>query len=48
MSKSETMKQLAAASNAAGLAELGKQIETVRQAKLESAEQLASTLEPLA
>jgi Zn-dependent oligopeptidase len=39
---------LAAASNAARLAELGRQIETVRQAKLESAEQLASMLEPLA
>jgi hypothetical protein len=48
MTKSETMKQLAAASNAAGLAELGKQIEQVRQAKLESAEQLATMLEPLA
>jgi cell division protein FtsX len=48
MTKSETMKQLAAASNAARLAELGKQIEQVRQAKLESAEQLATMLEPLA
>jgi hypothetical protein len=48
MTKSETLKQLAAASNAARLAELGKQIEHVRQAKLESAEQLASFLEPLA
>jgi hypothetical protein len=48
MTKSETLKQLAAASNAARLAELGKQIEHVRQTKLESAEQLASTLEPLA
>jgi cell division protein FtsX len=42
------LKQLAAASNAARLAELGKQIEQVRQAKLESAEQLATMLEPLA
>jgi tRNA G26 N,N-dimethylase Trm1 len=48
MTKSETMKQLAAASNAARLAALGKQIEQVRQAKLESAEQLATMLEPLA
>jgi len=48
MTKSETLQQLAAASNAARLAELGKQIETVRQAKLESAEQLATVLEPLA
>jgi hypothetical protein len=48
MTKSEILKQLAAASNAARLAELGKQIEDVRQAKLESAEQLATMLEPLA
>jgi hypothetical protein len=48
MTKSETLKQLAAASNAARLAELGKQIANVRQAKLESAEQLATMLEPLA
>lgn len=48
MTKSETLKQLAAVSNATRLAELGKQIEHVRQAKFESAEQLAATLEPLA
>jgi erythromycin esterase-like protein len=48
MTKSETTKQLAAASNAARLAELGKQIEAIRQARLDSAEQLATMLEPLA
>lgn len=48
MSKSETMKQLAAASNAARLAEMGQQIAALRQARIESAEQLAEMLEPLA
>ena len=48
MTKSETLKQLAAASNAARLTNLAQQIEHVRQTKLESAEQLATMLEPLA
>ena len=48
MSKTETMKQLAAASNAARLTELGQGIETLRTAKIASADQLASMLEPLA
>lgn len=48
MSKSETMKQLAAASNAARLTGLGQEIETLRTAKIASADQLASMLEPLA
>jgi uncharacterized phage infection (PIP) family protein YhgE len=48
MTKSETMKQLAAASNAARLDDLGQRIETLRSARIESAEQLASMLEPLA
>jgi hypothetical protein len=48
MTKSETMKQLAAASNAARLDDLGQRIESLRSARIESAEQLASMLEPLA
>jgi DNA anti-recombination protein RmuC len=48
MTKSETMKQLAAASNAARLDDLRQRIETLRSARIESAEQLASMLEPLA
>ena len=48
MTKSETMKQLAAASNAARLDDLGQRIETLRSARIESAEQFASMLEPLA
>ena len=48
MTKSETMKQLAAASNAARLNELRQRIESLRTARIESAEQLASMLEPLA
>ena len=48
MSKSEIMKQLAAASNAARLSALGQGIETLRTAKIASADQLASMLEPLA
>lgn len=48
MSKSETMKQLAAASNAARMDDLGQRIEALRAARIESAEQLASMLEPLA
>jgi hypothetical protein len=48
MTKSETTRQLAAASNAARVANLGAEIEALRQARLESAEQLATMLEPLA
>lgn len=45
MSKRETMKQLAVASNAARLTELGQGIETLRKARIASADQLASMLE---
>ncbi|WP_229258913.1 IncQ-type mobilization protein MobB [Duganella flavida] len=48
MTKSETVKQLAAASNEARLASLNQQIERLREAKLASAEELATLLEPLA
>jgi chromosome segregation ATPase len=48
MTKSETLKQLAAASNEARLASLNQQIERLREAKLTSAEELATLLEPLA
>lgn len=48
MSKSETLKQLAAASNEARLESLNRQIETLREAKFRSAEELAAVIEPLA
>jgi predicted membrane metal-binding protein len=48
MTKSETLKQLAAASNEARLDKLNQQIERLREAKLTSAEELATLLEPLA
>lgn len=48
MTKSETLKQLAAASNEARLAALNQQIDQLREAKLSSAEELAALLEPLA
>ena len=48
MSKAETLKQSAAASNAARVAALKSGIEELRQAKHQSAEELAATLEPLA
>lgn len=48
MNKSETLRQLAASANANKLASLSQQIETLRTAKMESAEQLAAMLEPLA
>jgi DNA anti-recombination protein RmuC len=48
MTKSETLKQLAAASNLARLDKLGQQIEALHSARIESVEQLASMLEPLA
>ena len=48
MSKVETLRQSAAASNETRLERLASQIETVRQARHQSAEELAATLEPLA
>jgi len=48
MSKTETARQLSAAANAQRLSNMTAQIETLRQAKQQSAEALASTLEPLA
>ena len=48
MSKSETARQLNAAATAQRLSTVAAQIESVRQAKQQSAEELASTLEPLA
>jgi uncharacterized phage infection (PIP) family protein YhgE len=48
MSKTETLRQSAAASNEKRIERLANQIETVRQAKHQSAEALAATLEPLA
>ncbi len=48
MSKTETLRQSAAASNATRVEHLATQIESLRQAKHQSAEDLAATLEPLA
>ena len=48
MSKTETLRQLAAATNETRLEHLVAQIESVRRAKQQSAEELAATLEPLA
>lgn len=48
MSKTETLRQCAAALNATRLEQLASQIESVRQAKLQSAQDLAEILEPLA
>jgi len=48
MSKTETLRQSAAALNESRNELLAVQIETLRQAKHESAEELAATLEPLA
>lgn len=48
MSKTETARQLSAAANAQHIAQLTAQTEALRQAKLQSAEELAATLEPLA
>jgi hypothetical protein len=48
MSKTEILKQSALASNEKRLEHLGRQIETLRQTKHQSAEELAATLEPLA
>ena len=48
MSKTEISRQLATASNAKRLEHLAIQIETLRQAKAQSAEELSAILEPLA
>jgi len=48
MSKTEILRQSAAAANEQRIAHLASQIEAVRQAKLNSAEELAEMLEPLA
>ena len=48
MSKAETLRQSAAASNAARVAELARRIEDLRQAKHQSVEELAAALEPIA
>ena len=48
MSKTETARQLSAAANAQHIAQLTAQTEALRQAKLQSAEELAASLEPLA
>ena len=48
MSKAETLRQLAASANAKKLEGLTQQIETLRTARLESVEELAAILEPLA
>ena len=48
MSKTETARQLSTAATEQRLSQIAAQIETVRQAKQQSAEELAATLEPLA
>lgn len=48
MKKTETLRQLAASANEKSIADLGMRIETLRAAKIESADQLASLLEPIA
>ncbi|WP_270668205.1 MULTISPECIES: IncQ-type mobilization protein MobB [unclassified Aeromonas] len=48
MSKTETLRQLSDAANATRVERLASQIESLRQAKHQSAEDLAATLEPLA
>ena len=48
MSKTETLRQLAAASNAKRVEHLATQLETLRLTRHQSAEDLAATLEPLA
>lgn len=48
MSKTETLRQSAAASNAMRVDHLATQLETLRQTEHQSAEDLAATLEPLA
>lgn len=48
MGKTETVRQSGAAWNEKRLARLASQIESVRQANYQSAEELAQTLEPMA
>ena len=48
MKKTETLRQLAASANEKRIANLGTRIEVLHQAKIESADQLASMLEPIA
>jgi hypothetical protein len=48
MKKTETLRQLAASSNEQRMADLGMQIEALRPAKIDSADHLASILEPIA
>jgi hypothetical protein len=48
MKKTETLRQLAANANEKSIADLGTRIEALRQAKIESADQLASMFEPIA
>ena len=48
MSKTETMRQLSDAANEKRIERLASQIETLRQSKHQSVEDLAATLEPLA
>ena len=48
MSKTETLRQLAEASNAKRVEHLATQLETLRLTRHQSAEDLAATLEPLA
>lgn len=48
MKKTETLRQLAASANEKSVADLGAKIEALREAKIDSAEQLASILEPIA
>ena len=48
MSKAETLRQSAAASNAARVAALASQVETLRQTRHQSVEELAAALEPIA
>ena len=48
MKKTETLRQLAASANEKSIADLGTRIEALRQAKIESADHLASMLEPIA
>jgi CHASE3 domain sensor protein len=48
MSKTETLRQLTSASNVRHVAHMSAQLETLRQAKVQSTEELAALLEPLA
>jgi hypothetical protein len=48
MKKTETLRQLAASANEKSIVDLETRIEALRQAKIESADQLASMLEPIA